>query len=263
MTETQQEPQVPLVGETLDQGVLTLTLGAGKAHALSSAMLAALNASLGRAGDAAEVKVIVIHGPGHIFCAGHDLKEIAHHRADADDGAAYLRQLFDDCADMMMRLTNGPKPTIAMVDGIATAAGLQIVAACDLAFASQRATFCLPGVLNGGFCSTPAVAVGRALSRKHAMEMAMSGGFYDADWAYAAGLLNRVVNSQALAKTVYDFATQLAARHAPAISSGKQTFYAQIEHPLADAYQMAGETMLGHFMDPLRIAHEREVWAKK
>lgn len=258
-----QTPQDPLVGETLDQGVLTLTLGAGKAHALSSAMLAALNAALDRAGRAAEVKVIVIHGPGHIFCAGHDLKEIARHRADADHGEAYLRQLFDDCAEMMMRLTKGPKPTIAMVDGIATAAGLQIVAACDLAFASQQATFCLPGVNNGGFCSTPSVAVARVMSRKHAMEMAMSGDVYDADWAFSAGLLNRVVSSEALAETVYDFATKLATRHAPALSSGKQTFYAQIEQPLAEAYQMAGETMLGHFMDPLRIAHERETWGGK
>ncbi|WP_127111663.1 enoyl-CoA hydratase-related protein [Shimia sediminis] len=252
-----------LVTETLDAGVLTLTLGAGKAHALSSAMLGALNDALRRAGEDDATKVIVIHGPGHIFCAGHDLKEIAQHRGDADDGEAYLRQLFDDCAEMMQRLTTGPKPTIAMVDGIATAAGAQIVAACDLAFASERATFSLPGVNNGGFCSTPLVAVGRALSRKHAMEMALSGGTYDASWALGAGLINRIVPSNSLADEVHAFAATLATRHAPAISSGKATFYEQIEQPLATAYQSAGETMLGHFMDPFRIDEERATWAKK
>ncbi|SHI81225.1 Enoyl-CoA hydratase/carnithine racemase [Shimia gijangensis] len=249
-----------LIAETLIDGVLTLTLGAGTAHALSSAMLAAFNAALKRAGGNDAVRVIVIHGPGHIFCAGHDLKEIAKHRTDADDGKAYLRQLFDDCAEAMQRLTKGPKPTVAMVDGIATAAGLQIVAACDLAFASDRATFCLPGVNNGGFCSTPAVAVGRAMSRKHAMEMALSGAVYDARWAQDAGLLNRVTSSADLSATVYDFTKTLSTRHGPAISSGKQTFYDQIEQPLGQAYETATETMLGHFMDPLRIAEERKTW---
>ncbi|MEP2530942.1 enoyl-CoA hydratase-related protein [Shimia sp.] len=252
----------PLVDETLSTGVLTLTLGAGKAHALSSAMLTAFNAALMRAEADNTVKVIVIHGPGHIFCAGHDLKEIARRRQDADDGQAYLVQLFMDCAELMQKLTQGPKPTIAMVDGIATAAGLQMVAACDLAFASERATFCLPGVKNDGFCSTPLVAVGRAVSRKHAIEMAMSGDTYDAQWALSAGLLNRVVTSEALPDTVYDFARKLATRHGPAVSAGKQTFYAQIEQPLPQAYDMAGETMLGHFLDPLRVAREKKEWAQ-
>ncbi|WP_299352806.1 enoyl-CoA hydratase-related protein [uncultured Shimia sp.] len=251
----------PLVTETNTQGVLTLTLGAGKAHALSSAMLEALNGALKRAAEDEAVKVIVIHGPGHIFCAGHDLKEIARHRQDTDLGEAYLRQLFDDCAEVMQRLTTGPKPTIAMVDGIATAAGAQIVAACDLAFASERATFSLPGVNNGGFCSTPLVAVGRAMSRKHAMEMALSGDAYDADWALSVGLINRIVPSNSLVDEVMGFATALATRHAPAIATGKANYYAQIEQPLAQAYETAGDTMLGHFMDPLRIAHERDTWA--
>ena len=252
----------PLVTETLEEGVLMLTLGAGKAHALSSAMIAALNETLDRAGRDDAVRVIVLHGPGHIFCAGHDLKEIARHRQDADQGESYLRKLFEDCAEMMQRLTTGPKPTIAVIDGIATAAGAQIVAACDLAFASERATFSLPGVNNGGFCSTPLVAVGRAISRKHAMDMALSGASYDASWAQSVGLINRIIPSNSLMDEVQTFAATLATRHAPAISSGKVSFHAQLEEPLAVAYARAGETMLDHFMDPFRIAEEQDSWGK-
>lgn len=252
----------PLVDEMLEDGVLTLTLGGGKAHALSSAMLGALNEVLCRAGRDEAVRVIVLQGPGHIFCAGHDLKEIARHRQDADQGEAYLRRLLDDCAEMMQRLTIGPKPTIAMVDGIATAAGAQVVAACDLAFASERATFSLPGVKNGGFCSTPLVAVGRAISRKHAMEMALSGASYDAEWALSVGLINRICPSNGLADEVRAFAATLATRHAPAISLGKATFHAQLEAPLAEAYQHAGESMLHHFMDPFRVAKEQDSWGE-
>ena len=154
-----------LVTTTLEDGVATVTLGGGKAHPLSSAMIGALHAAITSANENPDARVIVIDGPGHIFCAGHDLKEIARHRTDADDGLAYLQRLFDDCAAMMQAVTYSATPTIAMVDGIATAAGLQLVAACDLAFASHNATFCLPGVNNGGFCTTPAVAVSRAVSR--------------------------------------------------------------------------------------------------
>lgn len=253
----------PLVTQTLDAGVLTLTLEGGKAHALSSAMLGVMNDALRRAGEDDGVKVIVIHGPGHIFCAGHDLKEIASHRNDPDDGEAYLRQLFDDCAEMMQRLTNSPKPTIAMVDGIATAAGAQIVATCDLAFASERATFSLPGVNNGGFCSTPLVAVGRALSRKQAMEMALSGDTYDAEWALSAGLINRIVPSNSLVDVVSDFAATLATRHAAAITSGKQAFNDQITLDLPEAYARAGKAMLDHFMDPHRIDVEKKSWSAR
>lgn len=250
----------PFVTPCAKDGVLTLTLGAGKAHALSSAMLAALNAALKEGEEDEAIRVIVIHGPGHIFCAGHDLKEIAAHRQDPDQGAAYLRDLFQDCAEVMQRLTHGPKPTIAVVDGIATAAGAQIVAACDLAFASDRASFSLPGVMNGGFCTTPLVAVGRALSRKQAMEMALSGEYYDADWALSAGLINRIVPSGGLMAEVETFATTLATRHAPAVTRGKAAFHEQMQHPLSEAYDLAGQAMLDHFMDPFRIEEERHRW---
>lgn len=258
---TEAEPN-PFVTRELSDGVLTLTLGAGRAHALSEAMLAALLHALRDAGRNDAIRVIIIHGPGHIFCAGHDLKEIARHRDDPDQGEAYVARLLDDCAKVMQRLTNSPKPTIAMVDGIATAAGTQIVAACDLAFASDKATFCLPGVNNGGFCTTPLVAVGRTISRKHALEMALSGDVFDANWARSVGLVNRVVPSQHLADTVQVFAKKLAARHAPAIAVGKRAFNEQVEHPLAEAYDIAGKAMLGHFMDPQRIAKEQKIWRR-
>lgn len=251
-----------LLTETLENGVLTLTLGAGKAHPMSLAMLQALDAALAKAETAAAVGAIVLHGPGPIFCAGHDLKEIARHRDDADNGRDFLQGLFDQCAQVMTRLTNGAKPTIAMIDGLATAAGAQMAAACDLAFASERATFCLPGVSNGGFCSTPSVAVARSIGRKQAMEMALSGDTYDADWALSAGLINRVVASEVLPQTVAEFAEKLAARHTPAVSLGKQVFYQQLGQPLEQAYDTAGVAMLEHFMDPWRVEIERKTWRR-
>lgn len=258
---TQMQPP-PLVAQSLEQGVLTLSLGAAPAHPLSLAMIRGLLAALERAGTDDSVRVIVIHGAGRIFCAGHDLKEIARHRQDADTGLAYLQELFAACSDMMMAVTLGPKPTIAMVEGIATAGGLQLVAACDLAFAADTATFSLPGVANGGFCTTPAVAVGRVLPRKLVMEMAMSGAVYDAAWARQAGLVSRVLPGADLAGFTRDFARQLATRHSKAISDGKQAFYHQIEMPLAQAYAEATRVMIGHFMDPVRIAQERETWGR-
>ncbi len=250
-----------LVGETLSEGVLTLTLGAPPAHPLSLEMIRALHGALGRAALDAQVRVIVIHGPGRIFCAGHDLKEIARHRADADRGRAFLERLFAACAQMMQAVTNAPQPTIAMVEGLATAAGLQLVAACDLAFAAPGAEFCLPGVNNGGFCTTPAVAVSRNLSRKHVMEMALSGERFDAEWARGAGLVNRIIPAERLAAEVTAFARRLASRHAPALALGKKTLHRQLEMPLEQAYAVATEAMIAHFMDPHRIAEELAGWS--
>lgn len=246
-----------LVTAHLAQGVLTLTLGNGRAHPLSRAMIAALHGALTAAAADPEVRVIVIDGPGHIFCAGHDLKEIARHRTDADDGRAYITELFNECAAMMQAVTASPKPTIAMVGGIATAAGLQLVAACDMAFASHDASFCLPGVTNGGFCTTPAVAVSRAVGRKHLMELLLSGTPKPADWALRAGLVNDVLDPAALEAHTMAFATTLATRNPGPIAEGKPVTHAQLDQPLADAYALATQTMIGHFMDPGRIAREK------
>ena len=246
----------PHVAASREDGVLTLTLQAGKAHALSLGMIRALHQAVTAAADDAEARVIVIHGPGSIFCAGHDLKEIARHRADADQGRAYLEQLFTDCGALMQAITLSPRPTIAMVEGIATAGGLQLVAACDLAFAAPTATVCLPGVNNGGFCTTPAVAVGRAVGRKHLMELALSGETFDAEWARDAGLFNRILPGDELHAHTRAFAERLATRHPTAIADGKRTTYHQLDLPLDQAYAEATQTMIGHFMDPERIARE-------
>lgn len=250
----------PLVQESLENGILTLTLGGGKAHPLSLGMIEALIGALSRAALEADVRVIVLEGPGHIFCAGHDLKEIAHHRHDADDGEGYLRRLFARCSEMMQALVAQPQPVIAMVSGIATAGGLQLVASCDMAFAAPGATFCLPGAKNGGFCTTPSVAVGRAIGRRRVMEMVLTGLYYDADWALAAGLINRIVPAADLAAQTHDFARSLLVGHAPAMASGKRVLYRQMEMPLSQAYAEAGEVMIDHFMDPARIDRDADRW---
>ncbi|SLN45806.1 Carnitinyl-CoA dehydratase [Falsiruegeria litorea R37] len=246
----------PLVTQALDQGVLTVSLGRAPAHPLSREMIAALHGVIVQAGQADDVRVIVIHGSGRIFCAGHDLKEIARHRADADEGREYVEDLFQACSEMMIDITHSPKPTIAMVEGIATAAGLQMVAACDLAYASVDATFCLPGVQNGGFCTTPAVAVSRAIGRKAVMEMALTGAVYDADWALVNGLINRVLAADQLPKHVHDLATTLATRVPGTVSKGKQTLRQHLDLPLREAYDMATPVMVEHFMDPDRRKYD-------
>ena len=255
-----QEVQSGLVETHLSGGVLTLTQGGGVAHVLSGAMIGALDGALARAAEANEVRVVVLNAPGRIFCAGHDLKEIARFRGDADQGAARLTALFRACSAMMLRLATLPRPTIARVEGIATAAGLQLVASCDLAFAGQAARFCLPGVRNGGFCTTPAVAVGRRIGRNHLMELALSGDPVDALWAHRTGLVNAVLPEAALAGYVGEYAQRLAGHHGPALISGKRALDAQLALPLEAAYAHATEVMVGHFMDPARIEIERRDW---
>ena len=250
-------PNAPeLVFETRLGGVLTLTLGDPPAHPLSLDMIAALHRAIGAANADAEVRVIVLYGPGKIFCAGHDMKEIKRHRLDADQGRVFVERLFADCAAMMQALATSPKPTIAMIEGIATAGGLQLMCSCDVVFATPNARFSLPGVDNRGFCTTPAVAVGRSLGRRQVMEMALSGDKFGADWALAAGLINRIVPSEELTDTVAEFATKLAERHAPAITLGKATLDRQLALPLDQAYEQATQVMIEHFMDPERIARD-------
>ncbi|MCE8516922.1 enoyl-CoA hydratase/isomerase family protein [Ruegeria pomeroyi] len=249
MTGTEQEP---LLGEALNEGVLTLTLGRAPAHPLSRAMIAALHDALSRAMADDRVHVLVIHGPGRIFCAGHDLKEIARHRADPDEGKAFVSELFAACAALMLDLARCPKPTIAMVEGIATAAGLQLMASCDLAYASPAARFCLPGVKNGGFCTTPAVAVSRLIGPRAVKEMAMTSATYGADWALAAGLINRILPDETLAAHVGALARDLAACNQGPLRRGIATLDRHLDLPLEDAYALATPVMIEHFMDPGR-----------
>ncbi|MCC0079001.1 MAG: enoyl-CoA hydratase/isomerase family protein [Rhodobacter sp.] len=238
-----------LISSSLEAGVLTLTLGNGIAHPLSLPMIRALHGAL----DAPEARVIVIHGPGHIFCAGHDLKEIARHRAAPDRGAAFLTELFDACAALMIAIARSPVPVLAQVEGIATAAGLQLVAACDLAFAADSARFCLPGVRNGGFCTTPAVAVARAIGRKAVNDLLLSGEDRDAAWALRVGLVTEVHPPADLPGRVTAFARTLAGRNPAPIREGRACLSAHMELPLEQAYALAGPVMVRHFLDEGRL----------
>jgi enoyl-CoA hydratase/carnithine racemase len=225
---------------TRDGGVARLTLNRGdRFNPLSSAMIAALHAALDEIAADAHMGVVVIAAEGRGFCAGHDLKEMRAHAADHD----WQRRLFDECSRMMTRLTELPQPVIARVHGIATAAGCQLVSMCDLAVAAETATFALPGVNIGVFCSTPAVGVARNVGRKRAMELLLTGAPIDAATALAWGLVNRVVPADELDAEVRRFTDIILARSAATIRMGKAAFYQQIERPLAAAYDVTSETM--------------------
>ena len=231
----------PLVLGTRAGGVLTLTLNRGERfNPLSLSMIQALQAEIDAARTDASVRAVVLAAGGKGFCAGHDLKEMRAHASDT----AWQRELFDRCGDMMMSLTRLPQPVVARVHGIATAAGCQLVSMCDLAVAVDTATFALPGVNIGVFCSTPAVGVARNVGRKRAMEMLLTGDTIDARTALAWGLVNRVVTADALDAEVRRFTDQIVSRSAAAIRLGKRAFYDQIERPLEHAYTTAGETMV-------------------
>src|ERR1700730_16730342 len=232
--------ETPLVLRTGDGPVRTLTLNRGERFSpLSSAMIAALQAELDAVAADESVRAIVFAALGRGFCAGHDLKEM---RAYAGD-AAWQRRLFDDCSHLMMTLTRIPQPVIARVHGIATAAGCQLVAMCDLAVASEAATFALPGATVGVFCSTPAVGVARNIGRKRVMELLLTGQPIDARTAQAWGLINRVVPAEALDAELRRFTDLIVARSAATIALGKRTFYRQIGDSLEAAYNIASEAM--------------------
>jgi enoyl-CoA hydratase/carnithine racemase len=234
------EPERPYVTLALHDGVATLTMNRGERfNALSSAMIAALEEKLAAVSKDPAVRAVVIAGEGKGFCAGHDLKEMRAHAGD--DG--WQRKLFEDCGRMMLALTRLPQPVIARVHGIATAAGCQLVSMCDLAVASENATFALPGVNVGVFCSTPAVGVERNVGRKRAMELLVTGQPIAASKALEWGLVNRVVPSQGLDAEIRNLTDLIVARSPAVISLGKKTFYRQIEQPLEAAYGTASEAM--------------------
>ena len=224
-------------------GVATVTLNRpGQFNALSAALIGDLQAALDRIAADRGVRVVVLAANGRGFCAGHDLKEI---RAMGD--VPEVEALFARCSRMMMSLAALPQPVIARVHGIATAAGCQLVASCDLAVASSEARFATPGVNIGAFCSTPSVALGRVVSRKHAMEMLLTGSFIDAQRAYEMGLVNRVVAPDALDAAVDELARLIASKSSMAIASGKRVFYQQLDLGVADAYALAGHAIACDF----------------
>jgi len=236
----------PLLLRADGDGVATLTLNRpAQFNALSGGLIAELQAVLDAVADDPRVRVVVLAGAGRGFCSGHDLREI---RAMASQ--AEIEALFRACSRMMLTLGEIPQAVIAKVHGIATAAGCQLVASCDLALASSAAKFATPGVNIGAFCSTPSVALGRAVSRKHAMEMLLTGEAIDAERAAAIGLVNRVVAPDALDAAVDELARLVASKPASAIASGKRVFRRQMAMPIEDAYAAAGEAIARDFLSP-------------
>ncbi len=220
-------------------GVATLTLNRPAArNALSSALMAQLHEQLEELAEDRSVKVVIIAGNGPALCAGHDLKELR-----ANPGREFYQRLFRQCSRLMLAIVNLPKPVIAKVHGIATAAGCQLVASCDLAVASDQARFATPGVNIGLFCSTPMVALSRAVGRKAAMEMLLTGDMVSASEARRLGLINRVVAADALDGETDGLARQIADKSPLVLAIGKEAFYRQAEMELKDAYDHASEVM--------------------
>ena len=238
-------PDGPFVLRQDDDGVTTLKLNRRhEMNALSEGMLAALQSELDAIADDRTVRVVVLTGDERAFCAGHNLKQMrANYTLD------YQKSLFETCTKMMLSVLRLPQPVIARVDGLATAAGCQLVATCDLAVASQSARFATSGINVGLFCSTPGVAVGRALPRKHAMDLLLTGDFISADRAAEIGLINKAVPDHDIETEVADLARKLANKSAHALALGKIAFYQQLEMGISDAYAFAGAEMARNMMD--------------
>ena len=225
--------------------VATLTLNApDRLNALSTEMLSALHGTLDTIAEDKTVRVVILRGAGRAFCAGHDLNELRDLRAQPDRGAAGLKTLFDRCAAVMARIQSLPQPVIAQVQGLATAAGCQLVATCDLAVAGDEARFGVNGVNIGLFCSTPMVALTRNIGTKMAFEMLTTGRFLTAEEAQFHGLVNRVVHTDHLDRDTRALADQIAAKLSAAVRIGKRAFYAQGQMTTTEAYAYTGEVMV-------------------
>ncbi|KAA0914260.1 enoyl-CoA hydratase [Psychrobacter sp. ANT_WB68] len=234
----------PLVIRENSGSVVTLTLNSPKQfNALSVELLAVMQAELDNIAQDTNIQVLVIAANGKAFCAGHNLKEM---RANPDE--AFQRALFEQCSQMMLTINRMPQVVIAKVQGIATAAGCQLVAACDLAVASDNAKFATSGINVGLFCSTPAVAVSRNLSRKQAFELLITGEFIDAHTALLQGLINRVASAEQLDSILQSLIDAITAKSSVAVTTGKTMFYKQLDMELADAYEYASEVMTCNMM---------------
>jgi len=234
-----------------DRGpVRVLTLNRPNArNSLSMDLMAALHGALTEAGGDEAVRAIVLTGAGSAFSSGHDLKELTAHRNDPDRGRAFFAETMEACSNMMVAIVRSPKPIIAAVNGIATAAGCQLVASCDLAVASVDARFATPGVNIGLFCSTPMVALSRNVSRKGAMEMLLLGEMVEASDAKALGLVNRVVEPDRVVNEAVELGRKIAAKPARTLLIGKEAFYKQLEMPLEEAYRYAAGVMVENMLD--------------
>lgn len=238
----------PLLREQIGS-IAVLTLDSPKTrNALSEGMIAALHEAIDSIRDDKSVRAVVIAAQGPAYSSGHDLKELTARRSDADKGKAYFSHMMKSCSDMMQAIVRLPKPVVAAVQGVATAAGCQLVATCDLAVASEQATFGTPGIDIGLFCSTPMVALSRNVPRKHAMHMLLTGEHVSAQRAYELGLVNSVVPAGTERDAAIDLANRIAVKSAYTLKVGKEAFYRQAEMNLADAYAYAAQVMAENMM---------------
>ena len=230
-------------------GIATLTLNRPKQrNSLSGELMVTLTEELHRVAEDSTIKAVVLAANGPAFCAGHDLKELTQARQAEDRGRAFFERTMKQCSTLMQTVMRSPKPVIARVHGIATAAGCQLVASCDLAVAVEEAKFATPGVNIGLFCSTPMVALSRNVTRKHAMEMLLTGEMVPAARAAEMGLVNRVVPADELDAAVHHFAGLIASKSGLTVSIGKEAFYHQLEMSVGDAYDYASEVMVRNML---------------
>ena len=239
-----------LVKSELINKVLHLTLNDQKhQNTLSDKMISELDKKFKEASQDKNVKVIILSSTGKVFCAGHNLKDLNSKRLDLDNGKSYYAKIFRSCSLLMMNIVQNPKPVIAAIDGIATAAGCQLIASCDLAYASDRAKFATPGVNIGLFCSTPMVALSRSVSKKPAMEMLLTGDLIDAKNACKIGLINNFFNSEELMKKVFEQADKISSKSMKTLKIGKKAFYKQREMSLEDAYNYTSTVMIENMLE--------------
>ena len=238
-----------LIKEKSERGILRLTMNnSDQKNPLSEIMMSLLTNEIKRASSDKSVRVIVLAATGNVFSSGHDLKEITTARESEDNGEVYFKKLFDYCSSLMQLIVNTPQPVIAEIDGVATAAGCQLVASCDLAIASHESKFATPGVNLGLFCSTPMVALSRNVNKKNAMEMLLTGDFINAVKAQEIGLINNTVSKEELTLEVNKLAEKIASKSTMTVATGKKAFYAQAEMDLSKAYKYTSKTMTDNLL---------------
>ena len=238
-----------LIKEKSDKGVLRLIMNnSDQKNPLSETLMGELMDEIKAASLDQSTRVIVIASTGNVFSSGHDLKEITAARESEDNGEVYFKNLFDYCSSLMQLIVNTSQPVIAEVDGVATAAGCQLVASCDLAIASHESRFATPGVNLGLFCSTPMVALSRNVNKKNAMEMLLTGDFISAEKAKEIGLINNAVPKEDLTSEVDRLAEKIASKSTMTVATGKRAFYAQAEMHLSDAYEYTSKTMTDNLL---------------
>jgi enoyl-CoA hydratase/carnithine racemase len=231
------------------EGILRIVLNNPKSHnTLSEKMISSLQQSLNDAASDEKVRVVIIAAEGSTFSAGHDLKEMKAGRLDPDKGKSYFNKIMLQCSTLMQSIVTNPKPIIAEVNGTATAAGCQLVASCDLAYASVSARFATPGVNIGLFCSTPMVALSRSVANKHSMEMLLTGEFISSDKAAQIGLINENVKDDSLQKYVLEKAIIISQKSKMTLKTGKKAFYKQLELTLSQAYEFASDVMVNNML---------------